>query len=66
MAYTLNDVLNAILTGIQDTLYNIFSTIANNAEIIATVVVVGMLGYGIVRFGSNILRNVSGFVRGLF
>jgi len=65
MAYTLNDVLNAILTGIQDTLYHIFSTIANNAEIIATVVVVGMLGYGIVRFGSNILRSVTGFVRGL-
>jgi len=66
MAYTLNDVLNAILAGIQDVLYYVFQTIADNASTIATVVVTGILGYGIVKFGSNILRNVSGFVRGLF
>jgi len=66
MAYTLNDVLNAILTGIQDTLYYVFKTIADNASTIAVVVVTGILGLGIVKFGSNILRNVSGFVRGLF
>jgi hypothetical protein len=66
MAYTLNDVMNAILTGIQDTLYYIFKTIADNANVIATVVVVGIMGYGIVKFGSGILRGVTGFVKGLF
>jgi hypothetical protein len=30
------------------------------------VVVVGILGYGIVKFGSGILRGVTGFVKGLF
>jgi hypothetical protein len=66
MAYTLNDVMTAILTGIQDTLYYIFKTVADNAETVATVVVVGILGYGIVKFGSGILRGVTGFVKGLF
>jgi len=66
MSYTLNDVMNAILGGIQDTLYYIFKTLADNAQTVATVVVVGVLGYGIMKFGSGLLRNVTGFVRGLF
>jgi hypothetical protein len=66
MSYSLNDVMAAILGGIQDTLYYIFKTIADNAQTIATVVVVSVMGYGIMKFGTGLLRSVTGFVRGLF
>jgi len=66
MAYALTDVLNALMTGIQDTLYYIASAIADNAQVIATVVVVGALAFIVMRFGTRIFRGVTGWLGGLF
>lgn len=66
MSYTLADVLTRILAAIQDTLYWIADAIAANAQVIATVVVIGGLAYLLVRYGGRIFRGVTGFFRGLF
>lgn len=66
MAYTLNDILNSILTAIQDILGNIASTIADNASVIATLVVLGGLTFAVVRYGSRIFGTFSRMVAGLF
>lgn len=63
MAYTLTDILNAILTAIQDVLGNIATSIADNASVIASVVVLGGLIFGVVRFGSTALRRVMDLTR---
>ena len=62
MAYTLSDVLNAFLTGVQDVLGNIATAIADNAGVIATFVVLGMLTFAFVRYGSRIVRGVTGWI----
>lgn len=66
MAYTLADVLNAMLTGIQDILGNVATAIADNASVIASIIVIGGLVFGVVRFGTAALRRVTGLVTGLF
>lgn len=66
MAYTLVDVLNALMAGIQDTLYFIAKAVADNAQVIATIVIVGVLAYAVMRFGSRIFRSVTGWLSGLF
>lgn len=63
--YTLADVLNNILAAIQDTLYYISKAIADNANAIATALVVGALAFAMVRIGGRVWRGVSGFLRGL-
>jgi len=65
MAYTLQDILNAILTAVQDVLGNVATAIADNAGVIATLIVMGMLVLGVVRFGSGIFRGVTGWIRGI-
>lgn len=65
MTYTLNDVLNAFLTGVQDVLGNIAQAIADNAGIIGTFIVLGALTFAIVRYGSRIMRSVTGWVGAL-
>jgi len=64
--YTLAEVLNNILTAIQDILYYVSSAIAENASVIATVVVVGGLAFLMMRYGSRIFRGVTGWLRGIF
>lgn len=64
--YTLADVMSAILTGIQDTLYYIADTISTNASVIASVVVLGGLTLGMVRFGGRIFRGFGGLLKGMF
>jgi hypothetical protein len=64
--YTLADVLSNVLTALQDILYYVSSAIAANAQVIATVVVVGALVYLVWRYGSRIFRGVTGWLRGLF
>ena len=66
MAYTLTDVLNAMLTGIQDILGNVATAIADNASVIASLIVLGGLIFGVVRFGSSAIRRITGMVSGLF
>lgn len=60
----LTDVLNQVLTGIQTILYDIASAIASNAQVIATVVVVGAIAFMVLRFGTRIFRGVTGWLRG--
>lgn len=65
MAYTLSDILNSILTAVQDVLGNVAAAIADNAGIIATLVVLGMLTFAVVRYGTRIFRGIAGWVRGV-
>jgi predicted PurR-regulated permease PerM len=65
-AYTLADVLSNVLSALQDILYYVSSAIASNAQIIATVVVVGALVYLVWRYGGRVLRGVTGWLRGFF
>jgi predicted PurR-regulated permease PerM len=64
--YTFAEVLNNILTAIQDILYYVSSAIAENANIIATVVVIGALAFVVMRYGSRIFRGVTSWLRGVF
>jgi predicted PurR-regulated permease PerM len=64
--YTLVEVLNNILTAIQDILYYVATAIADNASVIATVVVVGALAFMIMRYGSRIFSGITGWLRGFF
>ena len=65
MTYTLGDVLNAFLTGVQDVLGNIAQAIADNAGVIGTFVVLGLLTFAIARYGGRIIRAVTGWVGAL-
>ncbi len=65
MAYTLQDILNAILTAVQDILGNVATAIADNAGVIASIVVLGALTFGVVRYGTRIFGQVTRFVGGL-
>jgi len=63
---TLADVLTSIVNAITTILGEIATTIANNATTVAVIVVVGALAFGVMRFGSRILRGAMGWFRGLF
>jgi predicted PurR-regulated permease PerM len=64
--YTLAEVLTNILNALQDILYYVSSAIADNASVIATVVVIGAIAFLVMRYGSRIFRSVTGWLRGLF
>jgi cobalamin synthase len=64
--YTLADVLTNILTALQDILYYVANAIAENASVIATVVIIGAIAFLVMRYGSRIFRGVTGWLRGLF
>jgi predicted PurR-regulated permease PerM len=64
--YTLAEVLTNILTALQDILYYVSSAIADNASVIATVVVIGAIAFLVMRYGTRIFRGVTGWLRGLF
>jgi cobalamin synthase len=64
--YTLADVLTNILTALQDILYHISNAIAENASVIATVVVIGAIAFLVMRYGSRVFRGVTGWLRGFF
>jgi len=66
MAYTLTDVMNSLLTAVQEILGNIAQAIVDNAAVIAQIIVIGGLVFGVVRFGSSVVRRITGFARGLF
>jgi len=66
MAYTLTDILNSIITAIQNVLGSIASAVADNAEVIGTLVVLGGLTYGVVRYGNRIFRQITGAFGALF
>jgi hypothetical protein len=64
--YTLADVMSQLLTALQDTMYYIANAIASNANVIATVLVLGGLAFIAVRYGSGIFRSFVGWLRGFF
>lgn len=64
--YTLADVMSNILVAIQDILGSVAATIAENASVVATVLVLGALSMVMVRYGGRIFRGISGFFRGMF
>ena len=66
MSYTLNDILNSFLTAVQDVLGNVASAIADNASVIASLVVLGGLTMVIARYGTNIFRRITGWLGALF
>jgi len=64
--FSLADVLGQILNTLQTIIYQVAAAVAENASIIATVVVLGGLTYMVFRYGSRIFRGVSGWLRTLF
>jgi hypothetical protein len=64
--YTLADVLTNILTALQDILYYVANAIAENASVIATVVIIGAIAFIVMRYGSRIFRGVTSWLRGFF
>ena len=64
--YTLAEVLNSILSAIQDILYYVAKAIADNASVIATVVVIGALAFLVMRYGTRIFGGITGWLRGFF
>jgi len=65
-AYTIGEVLNYILIAIQDILGEVAKVIAENASIIATVVVLGGLGLILWRYGGRIFAGIAGWFRRMF
>ena len=63
---TLADILNQVLNALQTIMYEVAAAIAENASVIATVVVLGGMTYLVYRYGSRIFRGVTGWLRGLF
>lgn len=66
MAYTLQDILNSILTAVQDVLGNIAAAIADNAGVIGTMVVLGGLTLGVVKYGTRIFNSFSRMIGTFF
>jgi protein involved in polysaccharide export with SLBB domain len=64
--YTLAEVLTNILTALQDILYYVSTAIADNASVIATVVVIGAIAFLVMRYGSRVFRGITSWIRGLF
>ena len=63
---SLADILSQVLNALQTIIYQIASAIAENASVIATVVVLGGLTYAVMRYGTRIFRGIVGWMRGLF
>jgi len=65
--YTLSDVLNMIIGAFTDIMGHISSVVSENAENIATILVVGAVIGGVValfrRYGGALVRGVTGFFR---
>jgi len=64
--YSLTDILTNMLNAIQDILGNIAKVVAENASVIATVVVLGGLTYFLATYGTRLFRGIFGWFRGLF
>jgi len=63
---TLADILSAVLDTIQTVLYEIAHAVAENAGVIASVLVLGAITFMVFRYGTRIFRGVMGWFRGLF
>jgi hypothetical protein len=63
---SLADILTAVLNAVQTIMYQIASVIADNATVIANVLVLGGLAVGVYAVGRRLVRMISGWFRGLF
>lgn len=63
---SLADILDSILQAVQTVIYQVSNAIAQNAGVIATVVVTGMLTYVLVRYGTRLFRGVTSIFRAMF
>ena len=63
---TLPEILSKVLEAIQTIMYQIATAIADNAVVIANVLVLGGLAYGAYMVGRRLFRMVGGWFRGLF
>jgi len=63
---SLVDILSQVLNALQTIIYQIASAIAENASVVATVVVLGGLTYAVMRYGTRIFRGITSWMRGLF
>ena len=63
---SLADILSQVLNALQTIIYQIAAAVAENASVIATVVVLGGLTYTVMRYGTRIFRGITGWFRGLF
>jgi hypothetical protein len=63
---SLADVLTNILNAVTTILAEVTKAIADNASVIASVLVIGGLAFIFIRYGSRIFRTVSTLLRGLF
>ena len=65
-APTLGDVLSGILNTVVNILLSVVNVIAQNAGIIATLLVIGGLVFLTVRYGRRIFAGITELLRGLF
>jgi hypothetical protein len=63
---TLADVMTNVLNAVVAVLYQITKVIADNASVIATILVVGAVAFLAYRYGSRIFRGITGWLRALF
>jgi len=63
---SLADILTNVLNAVQTIIYQIASAIAENATVIANVIILGGLAVGVYAVGRRLVRMVSGWFRGLF
>jgi hypothetical protein len=61
---TLSDALTDILNAIAGIIGSVAQTIAANASVIGTVVVIGGLVYLVARYGGRAMSSLSGFFKG--
>jgi len=64
--YTLADIMTNILTAIQNILGEVAKVIAENAGVIATVLVIGGVAFLLWRYGSRIFSSITGLFRRIF
>jgi hypothetical protein len=65
-SYTLADIMTNILTAIQNIIGEVAKVLAENAGVIATVVIIGGVAMLLWRYGSRIFSGVSGMFRRFF
>jgi hypothetical protein len=63
---SLADILTSVLNAVQTIMYQIATAIADNATVIANVLVLGGLAVGVYAVGRRLVRLISGWFRGLF
>jgi hypothetical protein len=64
--YTLADIMANILAAIQNIIGEVAKVLAENAGVIATVVIIGGVAFLLWRYGSRIFSGITGMFRRFF